>query len=88
MLVAKSVKTEFLSTDITLKTPDGRIAAILHRPAFNFPTDSWQVTSLNRDAVDSRLIVMIGAYKTSVDNVRASSSSSSSDDDSDDSESK
>jgi hypothetical protein len=44
--------------------------ATIDRPAFNWVSDKWAVSIKNRDAVDPRIIVIIGAYKTAVDNDR------------------
>lgn len=87
--IASSEKIELFSTEITLKRQDGRSVALLRR-GFKENllrlTDRWDVTVYDANAIDSRLLVMIAAFKTSVDNDRAreaasksSSSSSSSD---------
>ncbi len=71
--VASSEKVEWLSTEITLKGPDGRGVALLRRgfkENFFRLTDRWDVTVYDAAAVDSRMLVMIAAYKTSVDNDR------------------
>ncbi len=68
--IALSKKVEVLSTDIALRDTQGRKIAELKRPWLNFFRDSWTVTISNPQAVDSRLIVLIAAYKTSVDNDR------------------
>lgn len=68
--IAASEKVDWISTDVTIRRPDGRVIAALHRPWFNFLSDNWAVKISDHSAVDSRLIVMIAAYKTSVDNDR------------------
>ncbi|MBI5623623.1 MAG: hypothetical protein HY924_07595 [Elusimicrobia bacterium] len=72
-VAAESEKVEWLSTEIVLRSPDGRIAATVRRGfkenLFRF-TDRWDVTISDPKAVDPRLVVMIGVYKSSVDNDR------------------
>ncbi|HAZ08310.1 MAG TPA: hypothetical protein DCZ01_07285 [Elusimicrobia bacterium] len=68
--IATSEKVDWISTDLTIRRPDGRTVATLHRPWLNIFSDNWTVKIADHAAVDSRLIVMIAAYKTSVDNDR------------------
>ena len=68
--IAKSRKMEWLSTDVVLRSENGGLIAELHRPWLNLIADKWTVSVQDPRAVDSRLIVMIAAYKTSVDNDR------------------
>ena len=72
-VVAESEKVEWLSTQITMRAPDGRVVAEVRRGfkenLFRF-TDRWDVTIRDPKAVDPRLVVMIGVYKSSVDNDR------------------
>ncbi len=68
--IAKSRKTEWISTDVVLRRKDGGLIAELRRPWLNVFVDKWTVRVQDARAVDSRLIVMIAAYKTSVDNDR------------------
>jgi len=77
---ATSEKVEWISTDVVLRKPDGRTIAELHRPWLNILSDNWEVKIRDHQAVDARLLVMIAAYKTSVDNDRRREKSSSSDD--------
>lgn len=72
-VVAKSEKSEWLATDIVLYDNSRNVVATLHRPAINWTGDTWNVSIKDRSAVDIRLLVMIGAYKTAVDNDRDSS---------------
>ncbi|MBI3298409.1 MAG: hypothetical protein HYZ75_09620 [Elusimicrobia bacterium] len=84
-LVADSEKAEWFNTDITLRALDGRVVATLHRPRLTWrPTDRWQVAVKDPGAVDKRLLSMIAAYKTSVDNDRESAERRQADDDSND----
>ncbi|MBI5210456.1 MAG: hypothetical protein HY927_10845 [Elusimicrobia bacterium] len=72
-VVAESEKVEWLSTQMALRAPDGRVVAEVRRGfkenLFRF-TDRWDVTIRDPKAVDPRLVVMIGVYKSSVDNDR------------------
>lgn len=72
-VAAESEKVEWLSTQITMRAPDGRVVAEVRRGfkenLFRF-TDRWDVKILDPKAVDPRLVVMIGVYKSSVDNDR------------------
>ncbi len=68
--VAISDKVEWISTDLSIRRPDGRAIAELHRPWLNILSDNWTVKIHDHSAVDARLIVLIAAYKTSVDNDR------------------
>lgn len=72
--VAVSEKVDWISTSVTLRKPDGAVVATLERPWLNILSDTWTVKLRDRTAVDPRLIVMIAAYKTSVDNDRRASS--------------
>jgi hypothetical protein len=68
---------DWLATTFTLRKLDGSVIATLHRPFFNF-TDRWRVNVFKPDAVDPRLLVIIAAYKTSVDNDRNAAAAASS----------
>ena len=68
--VAVSTKVEWISTFLELTKPTGEQIATLQRPWLSIPTDRWTVKITDKAAVDPRLIVMIAAYKTSVDNAR------------------
>ncbi|MBI5202249.1 MAG: hypothetical protein HY925_11725 [Elusimicrobia bacterium] len=71
--IASSEKIELFSTEVTLKGPDGRSIALLRRGfkenLFRF-TDRWDITVYEPGKIDSRMLVMICAFKTSVDNDR------------------
>ena len=77
---AVSEKVEWISTDVVLRRADGRTIAELHRPWLNFLSDNWEVKIRDHQAVDARLLVMIAAYKTSVDNDRRREARRKSDD--------
>ncbi|HBL17263.1 MAG TPA: hypothetical protein DD417_11100 [Elusimicrobia bacterium] len=86
--VAKSEKLDWLSTEFTLRTPSGAVVAQIRRDFMGNlfrVTDKWDATVREPKAVDPRLLVMIAAYKTSVDNDRrreeASKKSKRNDDD-------
>ncbi|MBI4676007.1 MAG: hypothetical protein HY748_00300 [Elusimicrobia bacterium] len=72
-MAAESEKVEWLSTEMVLRQPDGRVVAEVRRGfkenLLRF-TDRWDVTIRDPKAVDPRLIVMIGVFKSSVDNDR------------------
>lgn len=67
--LAKSTKVDWIGTQVTL-TAGGRTVAELKRAWLQWFRDTWEVQVVDPAAVDPRLIVMIGAYKTSVDNAR------------------
>lgn len=67
--IATSEKHDWITTDFLLKDPSGREVAAMHRP-WSFGGDTWEVSILEREALDARLYVMIGAFKTSVDKQR------------------
>jgi len=72
-VVASSEKLEALSTVVLLRDNSGRIVAELRRGFTQNLlrlTDRWDVRIYESDSVDPRLLVMIAAYKTSVDNDR------------------
>jgi len=77
---ATSEKVEWVSTNLVMRRPDGATIAELHRPWLNVLSDNWTVKIRDHAAVDSRLIVLIAAYKTSVDNDRRAEESRKSDD--------
>jgi len=68
--IATSTKVGWISTEVTITRPDGRKIATLSRPWLSILSDIWTVKLADQAAVDSRMIVMIAAYKTSVDNAR------------------
>jgi uncharacterized protein YxjI len=71
--IATSEKVDLWATDFTLKDGSGQTVATIHRPALNFFRDVWTVSIDNQSKVDSRLLVMIAAYKTAKDHDRAKS---------------
>jgi hypothetical protein len=68
--VAVSTKVDWICTSMTLTKPRGGGVATLDRRWLNILSDSWTVKVQDASAADPRLIVMIAAYKTSVDNDR------------------
>lgn len=68
--IATSEKVDWISTDLTIRRPDGRTIAALHRPWLNILSDNWTVKIADHAVVDPRIIVMIAVYKTSTDNDR------------------
>ena len=68
--IALSEKTDWLGTKIAISDPQGRRIAAIERPWINFFSDHWNAQVYDPKAVDSRVMVMIAAYKTSVDNER------------------
>lgn len=65
--IAESDKFQFLDTRFTIKDNSGQVLATIYRPVTLF-CDQWSVSYVNKDAVDSRLLVMIAAFKTAEDN--------------------
>jgi uncharacterized protein YxjI len=68
--IATSEKVDWLGTKVTLSDHQGRQIATLQRPWINIFSDHWDAKVYDPKAVDSRVMVMIAAYKTSVDNDR------------------
>lgn len=73
--VATSEKLDWFGTDITLWGGRGQRIATVCRPWVNFMGDKWKVEILDPQAVDSRIIVMVGVFKTDADNIRRSEKS-------------
>jgi uncharacterized protein YxjI len=72
-IVAESAKVQILSTEFSLYDGHGREAASVRRSLLrNFYrlTDRWDVIVRDHSVVDTRLAVMIAAYKSSMDNER------------------
>ena len=67
-VVAVSNKVDIVATSFTLKDPSGKKIATLKRSMFSLFGDNWNVKVYNHDILDPRILVMIGAYKTSTDN--------------------
>lgn len=80
-IVGESRKSEFFSTDITIRDSSGKTLAALNRPAFNWGGDDWTVSVQDAQAVDPRLAVMIAVFKTKSDNDRKAKESRKRDDD-------
>ncbi|MFZ4715468.1 MAG: hypothetical protein ACOYL6_17215 [Bacteriovoracaceae bacterium] len=68
LVIASSDKKEFFSSDFTIKDNKGQIAFKMHRPTFNWVSDTWEITMVKPGIVDYRIITMIPAFKTSADN--------------------
>ena len=68
--IALSEKVDWIGTKLAISDKQGRLVAVIERPWINFFSDHWTVKVRDPQAVDSRLMVMIAAYKTSVDNAR------------------
>ncbi len=66
--IAKSRKVDFGSTSFTI-IKGGRKVAKLNRPWVRI-RDQWNVKILDHRAVDSRLLIMLGVFKTDADNNR------------------
>lgn len=66
--IAESDKFQLLATKFTVKDNTGSVVATLSRPAFNIGGHTWSVSINNKTTVDSRVLIMIGAFKTAEDN--------------------
>ncbi len=64
--LATSEKSEFMKTTFTLKSPDQSLIATIERPMMNMFGDKWTIT-INKNTIDPRVLMMVGAYKTSSD---------------------
>lgn len=76
--VASSEKLDWIGTEMTLRkgrNGTGPRIAKLSRPWLQIFSDHWDVELDDPKAADSRLVVMIAAYKTAVDNARRAESS-------------
>ncbi|MDB5038845.1 MAG: hypothetical protein JWQ35_2373 [Bacteriovoracaceae bacterium] len=69
-IIAESQKTEWLETEFNLTSSSGEDLAHLHRGAWSWPKDNWAIEIYQKDKLDPRVLLMIAAYKTSVDNDR------------------
>lgn len=74
--IAESEKVDWLATKFTIRDNKGYVVAEISRPWINWFRDRWTAKISDHKAIDSRLMVMIGVYKTDVDNARRASSSS------------
>ncbi|MBI5240763.1 MAG: hypothetical protein HY926_09845 [Elusimicrobia bacterium] len=68
--IALSEKVDWIGTKLAISDKQGRLVATIERPWINFFSDHWTVKVHDPKTVDSRVMVMIAAYKTSVDNAR------------------
>lgn len=69
-VVAQSEKVDWFGTQFTLFNSQGHLGATISRPWFNFFSDKWTVNIQDPQIIDPRFLVMIGAFKTEVDNRR------------------
>jgi len=67
--IGTSEKFDFFATTVTIYTPDRKVLASIHRPAFDVGLADWTI-DIPGD-VDKRLVVFIPAYKTHSDNHKA-----------------
>lgn len=68
-VIAESEKVDFFSTTFTIRDRRGRTVATLQRPALRL-RDYWTVQITDHRAVDSRLLLTIGVFKTDSDNAK------------------
>ncbi len=68
--IAFSKKTEWLTTSLKLYDNSGKTVTTIDRPMFNLMGDNWTVNISNHKTIDPRILIVIAAYKTSVDNSR------------------
>lgn len=74
--IGESEKVDWVGTNFSLTDRKGRLIATIERPFWRW-RDTWTVRIGDAKAVDPRIIIMIGVYKSDVDHARAASSSSS-----------
>ncbi|MCC6750293.1 MAG: hypothetical protein IT371_21695 [Deltaproteobacteria bacterium] len=75
--LATSKKLDWLTTKFSIEDLAGRVVVEMSRPWFNFLGDTWNITIRDAQALDPRLYIMIGAYKTAADADRRAASSAS-----------
>ncbi len=75
-VLAESEKFDLFGTTFTLRTPAGKVIAVISRPWVNWLRDDWSIQIVDHKTVDPRILVMIPAYKTSMDKERSESSDS------------
>ena len=66
--IAETDKFQFVATKFTITDNKRQLVATISRPAFQLMTDKWTVSVHNSDVVDSRILVVIAAFKTAEDN--------------------
>jgi uncharacterized protein YxjI len=69
-LLAQSEKIDWVGTEFNLRDARGNGIAKISRPWINLITDKWTIEIWNPPAIDHRLFIMIGAFKTHIDNKR------------------
>ena len=79
--IAKSEKTEWFNAKIRIIDRSGNLIAEISRATsvFSHALDRWKIKIINRSAFDSRIAVMIVAYKAAADLEREAESESDSD---------
>lgn len=65
--IGTSKKIEWLNTDFSIADANGHTVAHMHRPWINWLRDQWSVDVDRNSKIDPRLLMMIPAYKSSVD---------------------
>ena len=69
--IAHSEKTEYFGKEIKISDQEGKIIAIMKKDYINLFRDTWNVTILQRDKIDVRIVPIIIAYKTYSDNKKS-----------------
>ena len=69
--VGKSEKIDWGNTQFDLHDQRGHVVAHLERPWLRF-MDHWSVDVYDKGAIDGRLLVMIGAFKSAADSEKSS----------------
>jgi len=64
--VAHSEKHQLFETEILITDMSGKPVAKLYRPAFQI-VDTWQLDIYQKEVVDPRIMLMIPAFKTTID---------------------
>jgi uncharacterized protein YxjI len=77
-LVAQSEKVDWISTEFNLYDARRNNLAKIKRPWINFLSDKWTIDIYSPQAIDPRILVLIGAFKTHIDNKRRAEEDSSS----------
>ncbi|MCY4643027.1 MAG: hypothetical protein OXB88_00250 [Bacteriovoracales bacterium] len=67
--IASSTKFELFTTSIAVNDNDKDLVATLNRPLLRI-SDRWDMEIANHDAVDSRVLVMLGVFQTDRDAVK------------------
>lgn len=70
--VGKSEKLDWGNTTFDLKDAGGRAVAHIERPWLRW-ADRWSVSVYDKSAIDERILIMIGAFKSAADAAKSSS---------------